>query len=232
MLRSPLRGVRGDVSPHPVDGGRAHRVGQLPLTGLVRTCGGDLMRVVGCSLFAVFQSLFAVFGLAYATSPEVGMDRAAMLWVSMVANAVAILAWALVADRIGRRPVWVFGALGSAGAGALYLWAVSTGDLALVFGTGVLFAGLVYSAVNGLWPAFFTEMFDARVRYTGFAVGTQIGFLIAGFAPSIGFAITGEGPTAWVPVAVFAAGCGVVSAVAALTARETHRTPVRELGMR
>ena len=213
----------------------ADRTEQLPLVGLVRTRGGDLLRVVGCSLFAVFQSLFAVFGLAYATSDEVGMDRAAVLWVSVAANAVAIVAipaWALLSDRIGRRPVWVFGALGSSGAAALYFWAVSTGDLALVFGTGVLFAGLVYSAVNGLWPAFFTEMFDARVRYTGFAVGTQIGFLIAGFAPSIGFAIMGEGPTAWVPVAVFAAGCGVVSAVAALTSRETHRTPVRALGMR
>lgn len=208
---------------------------QLPLISLVRTRGRDLLRVIGCSLFAVFQSLFAVFGLAYATSDGVGMDRSAVLWVSVAANAVAIVAipaWALLSDRIGRRPVWVFGALGSAAAAALYFWAISTGDLALVFGTGVLFAGLVYSAVNCLWPAFFTEMFDARVRFTGFAVGTQIGFLIAGFAPSIAFAIMGEGPTAWVPVALFGAGCGIVSAVAALTAPETYRTPMLELGRR
>ncbi|MEJ8279490.1 MFS transporter [Pseudonocardia spirodelae] len=208
---------------------------QMPLLGLVRSRGRDLLRVVGCSLFAVFQTLFAVFGLAYATSDAVGMDRAAVLWVTVAANVVAIVAipaWALLSDRIGRRPVWVFGALGSALATAFYLWAVSTGDLSLVLVAGVLQGGVVYSAVNGLWPAFFTEMFDARVRFTGFAVGTQIGFLIAGFAPSIAFAIMGEGPTAWVPVALFALGCGVVSAVAALTARETHRTPVLELGRR
>ena len=77
---------------------------------------------------------------------------------------------------------------------------------------------MVYSAVNGLWPSFFTEMFDARVRYTGFAIGTQIGFLLAGFAPSIGFAIMSEGVAGWVPVAIFAAACGLVSAVGAFTA--------------
>ncbi|MCM3847133.1 MHS family MFS transporter [Pseudonocardia sp. DR1-2] len=229
--------VAGDAADHGV-GAHGNDDGhpeQMPLLGLVRTRGRDLLRVVGCSLFAVFQTLFAVFGLAYATSDAVGMDRASVLWVTVAANGVAIVAipaWALLSDRIGRKPVWVFGALGSALATGLYLWAISTGDLSSVFVAGILQGGLVYSAVNGLWPAFFTEMFDARVRFTGFAVGTQIGFLIAGFAPSIAFAIMGEGPTAWVPVALFSLGCGVVSAVAALTARETHRTPVLELGRR
>ena len=102
--------------------------------------------------------------------------------------------------------------------------------LPLVFVVGFVFAAVLYSAVNGLWPAFFTEMFDARVRYSGFAVGTQIGFLIAGFAPSIGFAIMTDGVSGWLPVAVFAGACGLVSAVAALTARETYRTPIRDLG--
>jgi len=191
------------------------------------------VRVIGCSLFAVFQTLFAVFALSFGTSEAIGLDRAAMLWVSVAANAVAIPAiplWALLSDRIGRRPVWVFGALASAVTFVGYLWAISTGSMALVFAIGVLHAGIAYSAVNGLWPSFFTEMFDARVRYTGFAIGTQIGFLLAGFSPSIAVAITGGGQTMWWPVAVFALGCGAISAATAWTARETYRTPVLELG--
>ncbi|MFF2028438.1 MFS transporter, partial [Streptomyces sp. NPDC058171] len=89
---------------------------------------------------------------------------------------------------------------------------------------------LFYSMVNGLWPSFFTEMFAAPVRYSGFAVGTQIGFLIAGFAPAIGWALLGTGANAWVPVAVFTALCMLVSSVAAFTARETYRVPLAELG--
>ncbi|MER5390247.1 MFS transporter [Saccharopolyspora sp. NPDC002686] len=205
----------------------------LPVVTLVREQWRDLLRVIGCSLFAVFQSLFAVFTLSYGTSGDLGLDRATLLSVSVAANAVAIFAiplWAALSDRIGRRPVWVFGALTSAATFAAYLWALGTGSMVLIFVIGILHAGVAYSAVNGIWPAFFTEMFDARVRYTGFAIGTQIGFLIAGFSPSIGVAIMGEGGSSWVPVAVFAAICGVVSAIAALTARETSRTPVMELG--
>jgi MFS family permease len=210
-------------------------VAALPLARLIRTQWRDLLRVVACSLFAVFQSIFAVFALAYGTSDGVGLDRTALLWVSALANVVAIgaiPAWAALSDRIGRRPVWMIGTLGSSVLVVAYLWAISTGSLPLVFVTGLLFAGVVYSAVNGLWPSFFTEMFDARVRYTGFAIGTQIGFLLAGFAPSIGFAIMSEGVAGWVPVAIFAAACGLVSAVGAFTARETYRTPVRDLGAR
>ncbi|KAA9155673.1 MHS family MFS transporter [Amycolatopsis acidicola] len=205
----------------------------LPLVTLLREQWRDLLRVIGCSVFAVFQTLFAVFALAFGTSSAVGLDKASLLWVSVVANAVAIPAiplWALLSDRIGRRPVWVFGALASAITLVAYLWAISTGSMPLVFVMGVLHAGIAYSAVNGLWPSFFTEMFDARVRYTGFAIGTQLGFLLAGFSPSIAVAITGEGSTAWWPVSVFALGCGAISAFAAWTARETHRTPVLELG--
>lgn len=207
----------------------------LPLFTLVREQWRDLLRVIGCSLFAVFQTLFAVFALAFATSGENQLEKSDMLWVSVISNAVAIAAiplWAVLSDRVGRRPVWVFGALASAVTFAMYLWAIDTGSLALVFAVGVLHAGIAYSAVNGLWPSFFTEMFDARVRYTGFAIGTQLGFLLAGFSPSLAVAITGGDGATWWPVAGFAIVCGVVSAVAALSARETYRTPVMQLGYR
>lgn len=207
----------------------------LPLFTLVREQWRDLLRVIGCSLFAVFQTLFAVFALAFATSGAGHLDKATMLWVSVASNAVAIAAiplWAALSDRVGRRPIWVLGALASALTFAVYLWAISSGSVALVFVAGVMHAGVAYSAVNGLWPSFFTEMFDARVRYTGFAIGTQTGFLLAGFSPSIAVAITGGTGATWWPVAAFAAVCGVVSAVAGLTARETHRTPVLQLGHR
>ncbi|MFC4222660.1 FAD-dependent oxidoreductase [Lysinibacter cavernae] len=66
----------------------------------------------------------------------------------------------------------------------------------------------------------------------GFALGTQLGFLLAGFAPTIGFALLGDGVNGWVPVAVFTAGCLLISAISAFTARETYRVPTVELGKR
>ena len=63
----------------------------------------------------------------------------------------------------------------------------------LIFLVGVLMSGVVYSAANGVWPSFYGEMFSTNVRLSGMAIGTQIGFAIGGFSPSIAAAIQGEG---------------------------------------
>ena len=45
-------------------------------------------------------------------------------------------------------------------------------------------SGVVYSAMNGIQPALYGEMFPTRVRLCGTAIGTQVGFAIGGFAPT------------------------------------------------
>ena len=63
-------------------------------------------------------------------------------------------------------------------------------------------SGVVYSAMNGIQPSLYGEMFPTRVRLSGMAIGTQIGFAIGGFAPTAAAAIDGDG-TNWVPVAAY-----------------------------
>jgi hypothetical protein len=64
------------------------------------------------------------------------------------------------------------------------------------------------------------------------AIGTQIGFALGGFAPTISAALLGEGPDGWMPVAALVTACCVIAAVSAFTARETYATPMEELGRR
>jgi hypothetical protein len=75
----------------------------------------------------------------------------------------------------------------------------------------------------------YTEMFPARVRYTGVAIGTQLGFVIAGFAPTIEAAIQGEGLTGWLPVAIFAAATALIAAFAAWTGKETRGVSLQQI---
>ncbi|MFD2272153.1 hypothetical protein ACFS07_15900 [Undibacterium arcticum] len=95
---------------------------------------------------------------------------------------------------------------------------------------GLLLSGVVYSAANGIWPSLYGEMFDTRVRLSGMAIGTQIGFALGGFAPTISAAILKPGADGWMPVAVFVTVTAVVAAISVATARETYRTPMHELG--
>lgn len=73
-------------------------------------------------------------------------------------------------------------------------------------------------------------MFDTKVRLSGMAIGTQIGFALGGFAPAISAAIMGSGPNGWVPVAILTSATAVVAALSVMTARETYLTPMHELG--
>ncbi|MEU9638494.1 MFS transporter [Streptomyces tendae] len=208
-------------------------VAKMPLAVLARDHWADVLRVVAGALIASVSTIFTVWALAYATSDSVGMSRTAMLWVGALANVAALAAiplWATLSDRIGRRPVFLIGAVGSAVTMFLYLWAISTGSYPLTFLMGIVAFGVVYSAANGVWPAFYGEMFSTRVRLSGVAIGTQIGFAVAGFAVTFAAQIAGPDGDDWVGVALFTAALCVPPVIAALSARETHKVPTEELG--
>ncbi|MEV0476239.1 MFS transporter [Streptomyces prunicolor] len=208
---------------------------KLPLVVLLREHWADVLRVIAGALIASVSTIFTVWALAYATSDSVGMSRSSMLWVGAFANLVALAAipmWATLSDRIGRRPVYLIGAVGSAITMFLYLWAISTGSYALILILGIVAFGVVYSAANGVWPSFYGEMFSTRVRLSGMAIGTQIGFAVAGFAVTFAAQIAGPDGTDWSAVALFTAALCVPPVVAALTARETHTVPTELLGTR
>ena len=99
-----------------------------------------------------------------------------------------------------------------------------------VFVFGLLNMSVFYSAWNGVWTVFFPEMFAAPVRYSGMAIGNQFGLVLTGFAPAVATLLTGPGEYGWLPVAIFAVSCALVSAIFVMTARETAFTPIEELG--
>jgi MFS family permease len=211
---------------------QSHDVAKLPVAVLFRDHWASVLRVVLCALVSVVSTIVATWALAYATG-DLGLDRATFLWVIVAANVVALGAiplWAALSDRIGRRPVFTLGALGSAVLIFPFLWSVSQGNFLLIFLTGVALSGVVYSAANGVWPTLYGEMFSTRVRYSGMAIGTQIGFALGGFSPTIAAAIAGEGRNGWVPVAVLTAAAATVAGLCALTTRETAHVRLEDLG--
>jgi MFS family permease len=208
-------------------------VSRLPVVELFRDHWRDVLRVVLASVIASVSTIFTVYALSYAVN-TVELAKTPMLWVGVLANIVALAALPLLAtlaDRIGRKPVFIAGSVGSGALMFAYLGAISIGSYPLIFLVGILMFGLVYSATNGIWPSFYGEMFTTRVRLSGMAIGTQIGFAIAGFSPTIAAALDGDDGRSWVPVAVFVAVLCLVNVLAVATARETFRVPTERLGV-
>jgi MFS family permease len=213
-----------------------HAVRRAPLLVLFRDHWANVLRVFFAAFIAMVNTTFAVFALNFATSADygIGISKTTMLWLAIVANVVAVFTipvWASVSDRIGRKPVFVSGLVGSAVLVTAFLWAISRGDAALTVVFGVLLAGIVYSMPNAVWPATYAEYFPTSVRLSGMAVGTQFGFALAGFTPTIAGSLMAGDAGNWYKVALFAVAAVGVSAIAVLTGPgDTHKVATTHLG--
>lgn len=204
----------------------------IPIVEAFRFNWQGIIRVAGANLYTVVNSIVTVFSLAFAVNA--GVDRATMVLVATAGQAVCIFVRPLggmLGDRIGRKPVFITGVVGSALLLIPYFMAIEAGNIPGIFIVNILLLGVLCGLGDGVYPAFYGEMFSARVRFTGMAVGLQIGIVIAGFAPSIASSLQGDDLSVWVPVAVFVLICAAIAVIAAATARDEFRTPLDQLGL-
>ena len=169
------------------------------------TCCGSFF----CAFIAAVSTVFANLAIAY--GKKVGLDADITLWLVVVANIVALGTQPLfgkLADRIGRKPVFIYGALSSAVLMPFYMLSMSGGNTVLIFALAIATFSFGYAAANAVWPSFYGEMFSTKVRFSGVAIGTQLGFLVAGFTPSIVTALGGVREGGWVVISVFTAVVG------------------------
>jgi MFS family permease len=208
-------------------------IARMPLIPLLRDHWRDVIRVICCAFIAAVSTVFGNLALAYGA--EVGLEQSLTLWLVVVANIFALGTQPLfgrLADRIGRKPVFIYGALSSAALMPFYMLSMSGDNTILTFALAILTFSFGYAAANAVWPSFYGEMFSTRVRFSGMAIGTQLGFLMAGFAPSIVAALGGVSEGGWVVISLFTATISIIATISALTARETRRVPTAELGLR
>jgi len=202
-----------------------------PARLLWRRYRGVVFRVVLAAQVSVVSSIVGVFSLSWAVN-SMRWPRSTSLAVQLSSAAVGMLlvpVWAGLSDRIGRKPVFIVGALGSGVLIWPYLWALGEMHVLSTFVFGILLAGVAYSAANGVWPALYGEMFSARVRLSGMAIGTQVGFTIGGQAPALAAWLISRDPADWLPVASLVSIASLISAAAVCGTRETHRVDLSTL---
>lgn len=209
-----------------------NEIAKLPLAVLLRFHWKDVLRVVFCAFIAAVSTVYGTLAISYGKTIG-NMDESITLWLVVAGNIGALITqpfFGMLADKIGRKPVFIYGALASAAIMPFYLRSMESSNALLQFTLSVLVFSCAYAAANSVWPSFYGEMFSSQVRFSGLAIGTQLGFLMAGFAPSIVAALGGLEANGWIQISLFTATISVVASISALTARETYRVPTKELG--
>ena len=186
---------------------RRGKVERNPATAALRHHPRNFMVVLGARLAENgLGYLIPVFGLSYLVN-NLGVPRAEALSALMLAFVVemfAVLGFAALSDKIGRRPVYMFGALAGVVFAFPFFWLISTREwiwIALAF---ILGRAVVVAAMFGPQAAYFAELFPPQRRFAGFAFARELGSLLAGGpAPFLATALVAWAGGSWWPVSVY-----------------------------
>ncbi len=106
---------------------------------------------------------------------------------------------------------------------------MQTGEPVLVWIALIVAATVGWAPMIAVQPAFYAELFGARVRYTGFATSRELGAAIAGFSPLVSAALlSANDDRPWL-VAAFFVGLAIISLVAFLYSVETKDVDINEI---
>jgi MFS family permease len=215
---------------------RAEGTVKLPVAVVLKDHWRTVLLGAGVNFgFNMFIFILATFAASYATR-QLGMTRSVILNATLVgafAQAVAILVFARLSDRVGRLPVMLGGAVFLGVFAFPLFWLLDTRSPSLVVLAMVIgFTGS--AAIFGPMPAYYAELFGPKIRYSGVSLSYQLGAVLGGgLSTVIAAALLGvtADRASW-PVSLYLVGGAVVSAVCILaigetiSGRERSRVPV------
>jgi MFS family permease len=168
------------------------------------------------------------FMLSYLTREGLA-ERATTLTALMLAAAIGIFAtifWGGLTDRIGRRPVYLFGTVITVLWGVPLFLTVNTGaSLAIVVAFVISYA-VCQNSLAGVQGAWFSELFSAKTRTSGASLAYQLSAVVSGFTPLVATALYSR--TGWIGPALLFSGYGLLGLIAATMTRETWGAVERE----
>ncbi len=199
----------------------ANAESRLPLADMWREASGNVMAGMGARFIdGVFFNIFGVFSISYLTQTLKIPRTDALIGVMLAALVMCVFipVFGQLSDRIGRTRVYWIGSIvtGLSVFPAFWLMTHSGGNIPLIWLAIIVPFGILYAAVYGPEAALFSELFDARYRYTGISFVYQFsGIFASGLTPIIATSLLkyNEGDPAL--ICLYVAFAGLVSAVSA-----------------
>ncbi|MFC7341821.1 MFS transporter [Saccharopolyspora griseoalba] len=201
-----------------------------PILEVLRHYRSEVLTAMGARFAEnVVYYVLTSFVLTYVTT-FLGLPRGMALNAALIASVVhfaSIPVWGALSDRIGRRPVYLIGTVGTG------LWAFAFFAMLDTKSFGVMIVAItigliLHGAMYGPQAAYFSELFGTRVRYSGASIGYQLASIVAGsLAPIIATGLLAAFGSS-VPISIYVGLCAVVTFIAVWRSPETRTRALTE----
>ena len=226
VLTSVGLSIRLSIRETPVfaEAKKSGGLSRMPLLEVLKYQWRDVVVAIGLKVVetAPFY-IMGTFVLTYVTV-SLKMPRTVVLnaitWAT-VACMVMIPVMGRIANKMSRKKIYIGGAIALVLYAFPYFWLLNTRNAVAIAVASILGMGILWTPITATLGTLYSDIFPARVRYTGATLGYQVGAAVAGgTAPLIATSLMYAFKGSFIPVAVYFVFTCLVSLLAILGVKD------------
>ncbi|VEI08695.1 MFS transporter [Kurthia zopfii] len=200
---------------------------KVPLFETLKTHWREVLISIGAKVVetAPFY-IFGTFVISYATNQLSFTYVQALIavMISTIVTTILIPIMGSLSDKIGRKKMYVYGTIAMMLYAFPYFLLLHQDTFATLLISTVIGLGVIWAPITAVLGTMFSEIFDARVRYTGVTLGYQIGAALAGgTAPLVATALLLKFNDSWIPIAIYIVLTAVISLLSVWAIRDKSK---------
>ena len=154
----------------------------LPVLSAFKNHPRAILQAIGLRL-AENGAVYIFFTFSVVYCKHIGIDTRdliAAVTIAMTVEIATILGWGWLSDRIGHKRLYYIGVIGMALVAFPFFWLLNMHTFPAMLLAMLLALPLCHGAMIAAQPCLMVDLFPVEVRYTGLALGHEIGAVISG----------------------------------------------------
>lgn len=202
-------------------------VAKIPLVETLKTHWREVLIAIGAKVVetAPFY-IFGTFVISYATTQLdfTYVEALIAVMVATIVTTILIPIMGSLSDKVGRKKMYIYGVLAMFVYAIPYFLLLHQGTFITLLISTVIGLGVIWAPITAVLGTMFSEIFDAKVRYTGITLGYQIGAALAGgTAPLVATALLLEFNNSWIPIALYIMLTAIISLISVWAIRDSKK---------